>query len=930
MYHRNSALDVKGLQVMPVEKGTNRHSNHKATIDSIWCENCKDREITNIGTYVIPKSTNQNMTNSEKSGNEGIFLDSIRCSSGKVHELSCVGTADHSGSKGEQNKKDQMDNSENKSEKRRKPVTTSKDKPRQLTKNILSETTKKQLQNLQNISNDTEDMSAEKKKKKTKKHKKERKELISAEQNVKFAEILRKRLESELARRNDNHVVDNYTTVCKDENIEVKGKLVIDMKNDLSKHKTSKDVKTDKVTITNTMKTYHSSERYTNKDNESKQMPKSANQMHLKDRITPRSETEPKSANKMHLKDRNTPRSETEPKSANKMHLKDRNTPCSETEPKVANKMHVKDRNTHRSENEPESANKMHVKDRNTHRNETEPKSANKMRVKDRNTHRSETEPKSANKMHVKDRNTHRSENEPESANKMHVKDSNTHRSENEKQSKSKAKYTSEETLVKDIYKQPRKPTRIKSNKYFKLRYDSDHDENEGRPRKSSQYNPFPVNEMINGKFYRANSTKTSHSTLEQRHVYRSVSNASVFSSSIEVTEESPANLYSSYQNILFHSNTKDELYRQMGKKHQFSHVHDRGDKIEGVQNEPKVNANKTRLSHTTSKDNMTKTNANIRNPTDKNSRDNNSRAPKPRYNAWTIESTNEQVANVDARNNTFREKVIKAARRPQNRCFYSEDDDKDLILIMVQDEIQKQYQRIKEVRIKNELNQNDRQQEQNESDNRNKKNMKRDSKDPFWDRSKNCSAYKDDTDVYSFSRESDELQRLKVDTAKTDKKAKKSKFINETLNRVSSKKTEDSTEDLNDENKDVSTPMVHESKKEEDKLEEKKDMLQSIVDIHDIGVNVAPPHHAQQKVEKHFRVPSKKDCNKVVRVGGGWSNINDYYKRHVPVTRREYNRSSNYKGRSYLSFQSHYKCPPKLKHHSKVTNSTSRKVTLN
>ncbi|VDI44173.1 Hypothetical predicted protein [Mytilus galloprovincialis] len=472
MYQRNSALDVKGLQVMPVEKGTNRHSNHKAIIDSVWCENCKDREFTNIGTYVISKSTNQNMTNSEKSGNEGIFLDSIRCSSGKVHELSCVGTADHSGSKGEQNKKDQMDNSENKGEKRKKPGTTSKDKSRQLSKNILLETTKKQLQN---ISNDTEDMSAEKKKKKTKKHKKERRELISSEQNVKFAEILRKRLECELARRNDNHVVDIYTTVY-------------------------------------------------------------------------------------------------------------RNTHRSENESKSANKMHVKDRNTHRSESESKSANKMHVKDRNTHRSENESKSANKIHVKDQNTHLSEGEMESANKMHIKDRHTHRSKNEPESANKMHVKDRNTHRSENEKQSNSKAKNNSEDTPVKDIYKQPRKPTRIKSNKYFNLRYDSDHDENEGRPRKSSQYNPFPVNEMINGKFHRANSTKTFHSSSEQRHVYRSVSNASVFSSSIEVTEESPANLYSSYQNILFHSHTKDELYWRMRKKHQFSDVSDRVDQNEGCQ----------------------------------------------------------------------------------------------------------------------------------------------------------------------------------------------------------------------------------------------------------------------------------------------------------------------------------------------------------
>ncbi|CAG2217825.1 unnamed protein product [Mytilus edulis] len=829
MYQRNSALDVKGLQVMPVEKGTNRHSNHKAIIDSVWCENCKDREFTNIGTYIISKSVNQNMTNSEKSGNEGIFLDSIRCSSGKVHELSCVGTADHSGSKGEQNKKDQMDNSENKGEKRKKPGTTSKDKSRQLSKNILLETTKKQLQN---ISNDTEDMSAEKKKKKTKKHKKERRELISSEQNVKFAEILRKRLECELARRNDNHVVDIYTTVCKDkkEGIKVKSKLEIDMKNDLSKHKTSKDVKTDKVKTTNTMKTDHSNERYTNKDNESKQMSKSANQMH----------------------------------------------------------------------------------------------------VKDRNTHRSENESKSVNKIHVKDKNTHLSEGEMESANKMHVKDRNTHSSENEKQSNSKANNTSEDTPVKDIYKQPRKPTRIKSNKYFNLRYDSDHDENEGRPIKSSQYNPFPVNEMINGKFHRANSTKTFHSSSEQRHVYRSVSNASVFSSSIEVTEESPANLYSSYQNILFHSHTKDELHWRMQKKHQFSDVSDRVDQNEGVPNEPKVNSNKNRMTYNISKDNMTKTNANVSNPTEKNRREHISRVPKPKYNAWTIEASNEQEAKVDARNNKFREKVIKAARRPQNRCFYSEDDDKDLVLIMVQNEFQKQYQRIKEVRIKNELNQKDRQQEQNESDNRNIKNVKKESKDPFRDRSKNCSAYKDDTGVNLISKESDELQRLKVNTAKRDKTAKKSKFINETVDRVPSKKTEDSTEDSNDENKDVSASMVHEFKKEQDKFEEKKDILQSIVDIHDIGVNVAPPHHAHQKVEKYFRVPSKKDCNKVVRVGGGWSDINDYYKRHVPVTRREYNRSSNYKGRSYLSFQSHYKCPPKLKHHSKVKNSASKKVTLN
>ncbi|VDI44174.1 Hypothetical predicted protein [Mytilus galloprovincialis] len=326
----------------------------------------------------------------------------------------------------------------------------------------------------------------------------------------------------------------------------------------------------------------------------------------------------------------------------------------------------------------------------------------------------------------------------------------------------------------------------------------------------------------------------------------------------------------------------------------------------------------------------MTKTNANVSNPTEKNRREHISRVPKPKYNAWTIESSNEQVAKVDAKNNKFREKVIKVARHPQNRCFYSEDDDKDLVLIMVQNEFQKQYQRIKEVRMKNELNQKDRQQEQNESDNRNIKNVKKESKDPFRDRSKNCSAYKDDTGVNLISKESDELQRLKVDTAKREKTAKKSKFMNETVDRVPSKKTEDSTEDSNDENKDVSASMVHEFKKEQDKFEEKKDVLQSIVDIHDIGVNVAPPHHAHQKVEKYFRVPSKKDCNKVVRVGGGWSDINDYYKRHVPVTRREYNRSSNYKGRSYLSFQSHYKCPPKLKHHSKVKNSASKKVTLN
>ncbi|XP_052086728.1 asparagine-rich protein-like [Mytilus californianus] len=793
---------------MSVENETNKQSNHQDILDSIGCENGKDGELTNVGTYKKSKSTNkEKKTKSEKPdlsiNEEKIFFDGIRCSSGKVHELSCVGTVDHSGSKEEEtNKKDRMDNSDNKGEKRRKTVAKSKNECRQLTKNILqtSETTKDQPEKLQNVSNDTELMLAEKKKKETKKHKKGKKEVIHSDQNVKFAEILRKRLEYELARqkhnqtisRNDKDSVDIDTTVAKDnkECMKVKDQLVIEEKNYLSKHKTNEDVKTGKVKTTYTLKTDHNNERNTNKENESKLMPKSSNEIHVKDGIT--------------------------------------------------------------------------------------------------------------------------------------------HRSENEKQPKNKAQNTCEDIPVKDIYKQSRKPTHTQSNKCFIIRHDSDHDENEGKPRKSSQYNWFPVNEMKNGKFHRANSTKTSHSTPHKRHLYKTDSNISVFSSSIKVNEESPANLYSSYQNILCHTHNKDELHWRMGQKYRFSDVHDRDENNEKLKsNEPKVNDNnlKTRRRHNTSKGNETKTNTNISHTTEANSI---SRVSKPRCNAWTVEAPYEQVADGDTRNNKYREKITRAARRPQNRCLYSEDDDKDVVLRMVQIEIQKQYERINEVRIKNELNQKDRQQELNASFNRDLTKAQKKSKEPFCNPIKNSNAYNDDKGVNLVSKENDELQRLKVNTAKKDKTEKKEKFINKTLNKVYSEKTKDSAEDWNNENKDVSSPMVKKFNKKPENLRGKNDLLQSVVDIHDIGVNVSPPHHSQQKVDKYFRVPSKKDRNKVVRVGGGWSNINDYYKRHVPVKRREYNRSSNHKGRSYLSFQSHYKCPPKLKHHSKVKDFASKKVTLN
>jgi len=63
-----------------------------------------------------------------------------------------------------------------------------------------------------------------------------------------------------------------------------------------------------------------------------------------------------------------------------------------------------------------------------------------------------------------------------------------------------------------------------------------------------------------------------------------------------------------------------------------------------------------------------------------------------------------------------------------------------------------------------------------------------------------------------------------------------------------------------------------------------------------------------------------------MVKVGGGWNNINHYYERHVPVQRFEYKRSPEEKGQTFLSFKSHYKYSPKTRQSLKHKRSTRRK----
>lgn len=76
-----------------------------------------------------------------------------------------------------------------------------------------------------------------------------------------------------------------------------------------------------------------------------------------------------------------------------------------------------------------------------------------------------------------------------------------------------KPNITYEDCIVFGGHEELQKPSHIQSNKYFIIKYDSDHEEVEARSQNFSRYNPFldNVNEMKNGKFYRANATKQCH-----------------------------------------------------------------------------------------------------------------------------------------------------------------------------------------------------------------------------------------------------------------------------------------------------------------------------------------------------------------------------------------------------------------------------------
>ncbi|XP_071136994.1 probable WRKY transcription factor protein 1 [Mytilus edulis] len=98
------------------------------------------------------------------------------------------------------------------------------------------------------------------------------------------------------------------------------------------------------------------------------------------------------------------------------------------------------------------------------------------------------------------------------SPNVLHVKD-RSFQNQIQIHRQIKPKITYEDCIVFGGREELQKPSHIQSNKYFIIKYDSDHEENEERPKNFSRYNPFldNVNEMKNGKFYRANSTKQCH-----------------------------------------------------------------------------------------------------------------------------------------------------------------------------------------------------------------------------------------------------------------------------------------------------------------------------------------------------------------------------------------------------------------------------------
>ena len=153
-----------------------------------------------------------------------------------------------------------------------------------------------------------------------------------------------------------------------------------------------------------------------------------------------------------------------------------------------------------------------------------------------------------------------------------------------------------------------------------------------------------------------------------------------------------------------------------------------------------------------------------------------------------------------EVKKKTKHAKKVPPESRPGSRCFYSDEDDAVLVLQLVQMEIQKQYQWTKEVELRNKCN------------NGIRKEMKiRDS-------------------VFNLDA------GLDNDTRGTTAKQEHEK----TNSRENTDFTEEQQTLESDKNNDNNNTMP-----------------QSFVDIHDIGVNVPPPHH-KTKNSKIPRVPSK------------------------------------------------------------------------
>lgn len=347
---------------------------------------CKDEEIKR----------------SEKSeqSKDGGFLGIICCASGNVQEPYCFRTVEHLDPKEViQNNKN---NSDHKDEESRKPVTSSNDeclqvngtlkRCKQRAKNIsqTSETIEEHPAKLQYVLNDTDLVSMKIRKKKTKKSRTRSKEENNLEQNVKFAEILIKRLEDVLAKQNNNQVLGSNEKHTAD----IDRTVVKEKKEDLKLKHNDSVIEVRKASTTNK-----------------------------------------------------------------------RNTHLQFNKGKTT---YAKEKDNFKESNVREVDGKGQMQ-------------------------------KLPNTVHEKDRFKQRSKN--------HTHWQNKHQN------------TYEECIVFDVHEQLRKPTHIQSNKYFIIRYDSDHDENEVKQRTFSQYNPFlyNVNEMKNGKFYRAISTKTCHSTPKQK-----------------------------------------------------------------------------------------------------------------------------------------------------------------------------------------------------------------------------------------------------------------------------------------------------------------------------------------------------------------------------------------------------------------------------